>query len=137
MKLSRRRPKTPERMSRQITFTSVLIAESSHGKGGPSSSGPTLHLNGEMNEPVGDVRETRITLAETVDAESRLVDARVIGLIVEKKPVLEFYVIWPASHFDRIWAMALADQIKFGRIVFERPRYKSGGVFDLTLSNHS
>ena len=58
-----------------------------------------------------------------------------IGAAIGMRPEMSVVLTWPQNEFDRVWALALADVLKFVYLYLTTPRYNTGLVVSASFSN--
>ena len=58
-----------------------------------------------------------------------------IGAIISAKPKLSVVLTWSHQEFDRVWALALAGQLKCGYLCFTKPHHGKSLVVSASFAS--
>jgi hypothetical protein len=135
------RNKREELLVRQVSITSVhadISARVERPRAAPWEVDVSswLNIEGTADEPIRDIREVEMSLR--VEETERIEQARVpcVGVIIQFRPKVVVGVGLPRADFDRAWVMAANGTLKYARLVFTKPRYKTAFVESVSFSNY-
>jgi hypothetical protein len=95
---------------------------------------PWLELQGKATEPIRDVTDVKISMYPREPLQIGTARPAAVGAIVQAKPELSVVLTWTHMDFDRVWALALAGQLKYSHLYFTKPHYNSGLVVSASFS---
>jgi hypothetical protein len=131
-----------ELLSREVVVRSAVFRVSTSldkQRGAPTriESGPWLELSGDLNEHLREVTAVEFNVHRSDRERDHESEPRSVGAIIALRPRVQVVVSVPGEEFDRIWSMALADQLKHVHFVFEAPNRNSALVINASFSNGS
>lgn len=94
-----------------------------------------LELNGELAEAVKGVSHASVSLHISSDLSFGQASTPSIGSIIATKPHTKIVVSLSEQEFDRIWALASANQIKSCYFAFSEPYRGSAMVVSFSVSS--
>ena len=98
-------------------------------------SKPWLELQGKATEPIRDVIDVKISMYPEEPVVVGTARPAAVGAIIQAKPELSVVLTLSHAEFDRVWALALAGQLKYSHLYFTKPHYNSGLVVSASFSN--
>lgn len=130
----------PEMLSRNVaisSFAATMRTSAAHRRGEEPEieSQPWLELRGNLEEPVNGVQDVVISMYPEDKMQVGTTRPAAVGSIIGMKPRIEVVLSWSYQEFDRVWALALSGQLKFGHLYFTAPRRNKGLVVSLSFSS--
>lgn len=99
------------------------------------SSMPSLHLHGNLDEPVKGVMEFECSLHPEGQPTPGGAEVPSLGTIIRTRPCVCAVVGVKSEEFDRLWAMAMSGQLTHGCVTFTPPRYGTALIAAVSFSN--
>ncbi len=136
----RRSRSRPEMLTRRVDVTSIrarigLHVMTERGCEPEIDSTPWLEVRGNMDEPVGAVREIVINTFPRDVIEVGHACPSSVGAIIQVRPKIDVVVPFRAADFPQLWALALSGQLKYADITFTKPHYRRAFVINVSFSN--
>ncbi len=136
----RRKSNEPEMLLRNVEIRGVSTTvdlHAVHHKGAEPyvESQPWLELRGTATEPVNGVTDVKISVWLRDTPKVGTARPASVGAMLGAKPQLSFGLSWLPDAFDRVWVLALTGHLKFARMYFTKPHYKSGLAVNASFSS--
>lgn len=130
----------PEMLSRNVAISSfrasLRIGAVHRRREDPEiETQPWLELQGKATEALRDVTDVKIGMCPREPLQVGTARPAAVGAIIGAKPELSVVLTWSHVDFDRVWALALAGQLKYCHLYFTRPHYGSSLVVSAAFSN--
>jgi hypothetical protein len=132
--------KKAEILSRYLTVTDWRASVSvrvDRQRGLPPERGGLnwLEFDGELTEALKGVVSAKVSLHPTSDLSLGERAPLSIGSIIQIKPQVSVVVPLSEAEFDRIWTLALTNQIKSCFLAFHEPFRGYAGVVSFSVDN--
>ncbi len=139
MPRKRRSARRAEHLSRTVAISSVsarvgIRVDQRPRKEPEIESGPWLELRGTLDEPLKGVQDVLCSLYPENEPQIGPARPAGIGAVIGIKPRMSVVVSWSHRDFDRLWAMALAEQLHFADLLFTKPHYGKARVMNASFS---
>ena len=140
--MAKRRRQGPDMLWRTIqisSFSARISLETVQPKGQePYVAGdPWLELQGTATEPVGEVRDVKISMFVRERPQVGFAGPPSIGSLIQAKPHLDFVLSWPSVDFDRVWGLAISGRLSHSRLHFTKPYYGKGLIMNASFSTEA
>lgn len=135
-----RKRKREELFVREVEVTKTdahitSLVQRVKGGGWEVDVGSWLSLEGRADEPVGDVSDVEISLRAEEKEKTERSSVACVGVVVNVRPRVTAVVGVPQVDFDHAWTLAASGMLRYARLVFTKPRYRTAFVQSFSLSN--
>ena len=140
-KRGRRKPSTVV-IGREVRVTSVQAyvgtrAEKPRSEPPRIESRPWLVVSGEIEEPVRDVRQVKISVHVEATTDPRTTEPTSVGWIIGLKPCMHAVVDVSVADFAYVWSLAVSGHLRYCRLAFTEPVRGSAPIVTAQFSNRS
>lgn len=132
--------KREELLVRQVEVTRAhahinSLVRRRKGGGWEVDEGSWLRLEGQADEPIGDVSDVEISLRVEEKEATEGSSVACVGVVINVRPQVTAVVGLPPDNYSRAWTLAANDRLKYARLVFTKPHRGTAFVKSFSLSN--
>jgi hypothetical protein len=129
-------------LGREVRVKSVDLyvsarAEKQRGEPPKVDSKPWLIVNGELDEPIKNVRTVSITVVREAIEEPWATVPPSIGSVIGMRGSMDLVVDVPPHEFAYVWSLAASDNLRFCWLALTEPVRGHARVVTVQFSNRS